>query len=99
MYIQLMRRCYGVHSPIKHIEIPCEFNDVYLGDEHINEKLLLENIPDGWLPVEPRMILLTVADETGSTGQGGLEIFMSWGKYFPSYVLELHEKPMEWWVQ
>ena len=30
MYIQLMHRHYGLHEPIKHIEILCEFSDVYL---------------------------------------------------------------------
>lgn len=99
MYIQLMRRHYGMHSPIKHIEIPCEFSDVYKGDDNINEKLLLNSIPDGWLPVEPRKILLTVADEYGSTGQSYLDVFRNWSKYFDSYVLELIEKPLNWWSE
>ena len=98
MYIQLMRRHYGVHSPIKHVEIPCNFNDVYLGEDHINELLLLSNIPDGWLPVEPQNILLVVIDEHGNgTGQY-CKIFRNWEKYFSCYVLELHENPAEWWV-
>lgn len=98
MYIQLMRRHYGVHSPIKHVEIPCDFNDVYLGEDRINEQLLLDNIPDGWLPVEPHQILLVAIDEHGNgTGQY-CKIFRDWKKYFSCYVLELHEKPAEWWV-
>ena len=97
MYIQLMHRRYGVHSPIKHTEIPCEFSEVYIGEDNINEELLLESIPEGWLPVEPNKILLGVADKNGSSGQRGLNKFLSWGKYFSSYVLELHEEPEDWW--
>ena len=97
MYIQLMYRRYGVHRPIKHIEIPCNFSDIYMGENWINERLLLENIPEGWLPVPHSEILLTVADGNCSIGQLGLEVFKSWAKYFHSYVLELHEKPREWW--
>ena len=82
MYIQLMRRHYGVHTAIKHVEIPCNFNDVYLGEDHINELLLLSNIPDGWLPVEPQNILLVVIDEHGNgTGQC-CKIFRDWKKIF-----------------
>lgn len=99
MYIQLMHRHYGCHSPIKHIEIPCEFSKVYLGEDNINEELLLESIPEGWLPVEPSKILLTEADKNGSTGQCGLSKFRSWAKYFDSYVLELHREPLDWWSE
>lgn len=42
MYIQLMHRHYGMHEPIKHTEIPCEFSDVYLSEDNINEELLLK---------------------------------------------------------
>lgn len=96
MYIQLMHRRYGIHKPIKHIEIPCDFSEVYQGQDRINEELLLENIPEGWLPVPPERILLMVANENGGTGQC-CTIFHSWAKYFDSYSLELHEKPEEWW--
>lgn len=97
MYIQLMHRHHGFHEPIKHIEIPCEFSKVYLGEDNINEDLLIESIPEGWLPVETNKILLTKADDNGSTGQRGLSKFRSWSKYFDAYVLELHEKPSKWW--
>ena len=99
MYIQLMHRHYGLHKPIKHLEIPCEFSDVYLGGNNINENLLLENIPNGWLPTEPNRILLTVADKYGSTGQIGLNKFMSWAKYFDAYVIELHKESLDWWSE
>lgn len=99
MYIQLMHRHHGFHEPIKHIEIPCEFSRVYLGEDNINEDLLIESIPEGWLPVDASKILLTKADDNGSTGQRGLSKFRSWSKYFDAYVLELHEKPSKWWAE
>ena len=99
MYIQLMHRSYGVHEPIKHMEIPCKFSDVYLGKGNINEELLLNNIPNGWLPTKSSSILLTVADKYGSTGQRNLNKFRSWAKYFDAYVLELHEEPLDWWSE
>lgn len=97
MYIQLMKRHYGVHSPIKHTQISCDFDDVYKSEDHINEELLLANIPEGFLPLEPSKILLTVGDKYGSTGQCGLDRFKNWAKYFDSYVLELHKEPLDWW--
>lgn len=97
MYIQLMHRHYGLHSPIKHIEIPCEFSDIYRGEDNINEELLLESIPEGWLPTKTENILLATADKYGSTGQRGLNKFRSWAKYFDAYCLELHKEPLDWW--
>lgn len=93
MYIQLMHRSCGISTPIKYIEIPCDFNNVYIGEDNINEELLLNSIPEKWLPCKPSNILITVSNKTGScfTGQRGLEIFRSFAKYFDSYVLELHE--------
>lgn len=99
MYIQLMHRHHGFHRPIKHVEIPCTFSDVYLGDNNINEELLLEYIPEGWLPTKPSLILLTVADECGSTGQRNLNKFRSWAKYFDAYCLELYKEPLDWWSE
>lgn len=92
-----MYRNYGVHKPIKHIEIPCDFHDIYMGEDHINEELLIQNIPDGWLPCKANQILLTVADEHGSRGQYVNKVFRLWAKYFNCYVLELIESPLPWW--
>ena len=97
MFIQLYHRHYGVHKPIKHTEIPCDFHGVYIGEDRINEELLLNNIPEKWLPVPAGMILLVVGDENGSTGQYDLERFRPWAKYFDAYVLELLERPLAWW--
>ena len=99
MHIQLMHRHYGIHSPVKYIEIPCEFSEVYLGEDNINEDLLLDSIPNGWLPTKAENILLAVADKYGSTGQRKLTKFRSWAKYFDAYCLELHKEPLDWWSE
>lgn len=99
MYIQLMHRHFGLHEPIKHTQISCDFSKIYLGEDNINEELLLRSIPEGWLPTKPNNILLTVGDKYGTTGQCGLSKFRSWGKYFDSYVLELHREPLDWWSE
>jgi len=98
MYIQLYRRNRGLHTPIKHLEIPCDFESVYLSDNNIDEKLLLESIPEGWLPVPSKRILMTVGSENCSTGQYKLSLFRPWAKYFDAYVLELLDKPFGWWA-
>lgn len=94
MYIQLMHRHYGIHSPVKRVEISCGFEEVCQGGK-INEDILLKNIPDEWLPDKPGNILITIADEHGSTGQYKLKKFRSWAKYFDAYVLELWDKNPE----
>ena len=97
MYIQLAHRHYGIHEPIKHLKIPCDFNEVYLGDNNINEDLLLKNIPADWLPVPSKAILLAVGNEHGSTGQYNVSQFRPWAKYFDAYSLTIMEKPLKWW--
>lgn len=97
MYIQLYHRHHGVHSPIKHIKLDCDFSDIYLVPDHVNEELLLEHTPAGWLPVDADKILLTVGSNSGSTGQCNLCKFMPWSKYFDSYVLELLKEHLDWW--
>ena len=92
MKVSLYYRRYGLHKKIKEIDLSLCFKDVYVKEDCINEDLLLCALPNEWLPVEPSKILLTVADRKGcGTGQRGLEKFMSWAKYFDSYVLELEE--------
>ena len=86
MIIQLFHRHYGVHTPVKEaIKIPCEYTDVYKGEDNINEQLLIDNIPDDYLLYEVGHILL-IAD---GTGQCGLEKFANWGKYYDGYVLHI----------
>lgn len=98
MKVSLCHRNVGVHSHIREAEIPGEFSDYCtpLEDEHrshcysVNEDLLLERLPEGFLVAEPRWTLLTVEFEWGGAGQSGLTRFRSWAKYFPAYVLNLH---------
>ena len=98
MYIQLMHRSYGVHRPIKHLEIPCAFSEVCRSENNINEELLISNIPEGWLPTSPSRVLIVVVDKGGcGIGQMGLSKFRNWAKYFDSYSLELLEEPYDWW--
>lgn len=101
MYIQLMHRHYGIHEPVKHLELPCNFSDVYKGEDNIDEDVLLSLIPNEWLPANPDSVLLCVADteNLGTTGQRGLKRFRNWAKYFDSYVLDLHENPLDWWAE
>lgn len=87
MTIELFHRHYGVHHRIKAIEIPLEFESVYHGEEDVDEDALLDNMPDGWLPVEPHEILLMVADGNCATGISNLVRFRPWAKYFDSYSL------------
>jgi len=99
MKVILNRRHYGVHSPIKEAIIDGEFTDYYLGEDQINEELLLKNLPEGFLPVSPSKVLLSVqnvssktGDVIGATGQRGLKKFKNWAKYFDAYNLELCRK-------
>ena len=91
MKVKLFKRHYGVHDPKKEIEINALFYEVYIGEDNIDEKLLLQELPKDFLPCKPREILLTVGDGDGSTGQRGLKRFKNWAKYFDAYVLKLVE--------
>ena len=67
---------------------------MYLGDDNINEQLLLDNIPKDFLPDKPNQILLVVEDKSGNgTGQRGLKIFRNWSKYFDCYSLTISKHP------
>ena len=95
MKVILNRRHFGVHTPVKEAVIEGEFTDYYLGEDQINEDLLLKNLPKGFLPVDPSKVLLSVqnvndaGEVIGATGQIGLKIFRNWAKYFDAYNLEL----------
>ncbi|GAA3958479.1 hypothetical protein GCM10023085_46110 [Actinomadura viridis] len=97
MKITLAHRHYGVHTNRAQTEIPGSFSDYATPSPGtardtyvINEELLISALPDGFLPVEPRRILLAVVDETGGTGQRRLSRFRDWAKYFDAYCLNLH---------
>lgn len=92
MKIQLRHRHYGVHELIKEIEMNENIENVYLAEDNINEDFLLSLIPNGWLPVDPKYILIMVSDKNGgSTGQRGLTKFRNWSKYYDSYSLDISE--------
>lgn len=95
MVIRLYHRTNGYHTLVKETKIPFTFRKYVKGciptEHRIIEDLLIENIPDNFLPVESSKILLTVMDKskTGATGQRGLSRFKNWSKYFPGYCLDL----------
>lgn len=65
MKLALYRRHHGIHNLKKEIKVDCNFNDVYLGEDNINEELLLSVIPKDFLLDKPKNILLVVEDEDG----------------------------------
>ena len=90
--IILCKRHFGEHKILKEINVDCKFSDVYLGEDDINEELLLSVIPKNFLPTEPKNILLVKIDEDGGgTAQRGLNIFKNWSKYYDAYVLHIGE--------
>lgn len=96
MVVKLYFRRYGIHEFIKEVKIKGSLEDYYFGLDNINEELLLKNLPDDFLPVEPSKILLLVenlhfktGEPIGSTGQRNLSYFKNWEKYFHSYCIEL----------
>lgn len=92
MKINLRHRHYGVHQLIKSIEVEGSFNNYCKADGTdyiIKEQNIIDRLPENFLPTNPKNILITIGDNTGSVGQYALDIFKMWGKYFDSYVLEL----------
>lgn len=86
MKIQLYRRHYGVHTPVREaIEIPCAYTDIYKGEDIINEQLLIDNIPVNYLLTKVGHVLLVA----NGFGQCGLEKFANWSKYYDAYVLHI----------
>ena len=96
MKISLAHRHYGVHEPVSETEIPGAFGDYATripgrrDNYRIDEDRLIAALPEGFLPVASRRILLAVQDDIGGTGQVGLERFRDWAKYFDAYCLNLH---------
>lgn len=96
MKIQLTHRHYGVHDLRKETDIPGELADYatvkpsdggpYDGREYvIDEAKLAAALPEGFLPVPVRRVLLGIDD----TAQSGLKVFHDWAKYFDAYMLWL----------
>jgi hypothetical protein len=98
--IVLDHRHYGVHKDVSETEIAGEFSDyatlppaprVRTDEYAIDEDALLAALPEGFLPVPARHILLAVSDEDGGTGQSGLSEFRNWAKYFDAYTLNIYK--------
>jgi len=96
--VVLHHRHYGIHSYRDECVIPVDPKEIYLGRDSINEQLLIDNLPNGFLRCEPRHCLLTVEDRSfksnggyASTGQRGLSLFLNWAKYFDAYSITLCE--------
>lgn len=96
MKVQLTRRHFGVHDLVKEADIPGTLADYatvkppsgspYDGREYaIDEAKLATALPDGFLPVPVRHVLLGIDD----TAQSGLAVFHDWAKYFDAYMLWL----------
>ncbi len=96
MKIQLTHRHYGVHDLVKEADIPGGLSDYatvkppsgspYDGREYtIDEAKLAAALPEGFLLVPVRRVLLGIDD----TAQSGLKVFRDWGKYFDAYMLWL----------
>jgi len=99
--IKLYYRHFGIHKLKKEIEISANFNDIAeilpkesennaSNNYRINEDMLIELLPQGFLPKQSKNILLSVdnGDDT-SSGQQGLKHFTNWAKYFDAYCLEI----------
>lgn len=95
MKITLTRRHYGIHDLVKEVEVPGEFSDYATPpadprDDHaVQEDKLLSALPEDFLPVPAKQVLLVVCDDIGGTGQRGLTQFRNWAKYFDAYALNL----------
>jgi hypothetical protein len=95
--VNLRRRHYGIHEMVRDCDLPGVFADYATtkpgstdpDDCAVDEAKLLGALPEGFLPLSPRRILLTVEDENGGTGQTGLTAFRDWAKYFDAYVVSL----------
>jgi hypothetical protein len=96
MKVRLTHRHFGVHTVREETEIPGSLADYatpkpgdggpYDGREYaIDEEKLLGALPEGFLPVPPRLVLVGIDD----TAQTGLKLFHDWAKYFDACMLWL----------
>jgi hypothetical protein len=72
--------------------IPVDLENIYLEDDNIDEQLLVDNLPEGFVPCKYKQCLLAVEDRQikgASTGQSNLSVFRNWAKYFDSYSITL----------
>lgn len=101
MKVLLHHRHYGIHDLRKEAHVPGVFSDYARPDKAedwaVDEAKLIEALPDGFLPTDPKRILLAVDAETGGTGLRGLSRFRNWGKYFDAYVLHIQQRGYAIW--
>ena len=94
MYAQLLRRHRGVQRAVKRLWLPVRLDQCAFPGGRVNEAMLVQMLPAGWLPAPPKDILLSIAHARGSTGLTDVALFRPWARHFDCYVLELwREEP------
>lgn len=97
MKVKLMKReHHGIATPLKELNIDGKLEDYYKGENKIQEDLLLQHIPNDFLPTKPENVLVyveSVQNEVGfiqpPKGQKGLKVFLSWHKDHDTYMILL----------
>lgn len=97
MKIQLIKaELNGVGTLLNEVTIDGEFKHYYHGENKIDEPLLIQNLPQGFLPREPKNIMLFVESIQNDPdfiippkGQTNLKIFLNWHKQHESHLILL----------
>jgi hypothetical protein len=98
--VRLTSRHFGLHDLVDTTTLPGEFSDYATpavpgnadrDDWVIDEDKLLAALPEGFLPVPVRRVLLGTEDEDGGTAISGTKRFRRWAKYFDAYMIWLEE--------
>jgi hypothetical protein len=97
MKIRLIKREHsGIGTPLKDAIINGKFEDYYKGENSINEKLLIQNLPQDFLPTSPEKVLIfveTIQDDPvfflAPKGQTGLKAFLNWHKDHDTFLILL----------
>lgn len=92
-HVTLAHRNYGVHSPQKTVVLHVPFDKLVspspggqYDDPIVDEAALIAALPSGFLPCDARRVLLMVE----GSGIGKPVRFRPWGKYFPTFSLDVH---------
>lgn len=97
MKVLLCEKTSMAREPVKETNLPGEFNEYYFGTDSINENLLLKNLPNDFLPLDPEEIALMVEDKINESagrvlsnvGQRNLKLFKDYDKYSCKYSILL----------
>lgn len=97
MRVYLRKKEFAATAPIKKVSLQGNFYDYYMGKDNINERLLLDHLPNNFLPKDCQYIAVMVEDEISkesgrvisNTGQRNLNIFKDYDKYSNKYSLLL----------